>query len=254
MLRRQGESFGMKKSSLLAVPVLLSSLLALGQAQPSPGSSYPGPGPGPSSDSNNSDQKEPKLGSYHLVLTFWTPGPTTHMLTPQPAIELKAASLRTPNEVNGTIPIPDQYVFDSIPRPSYDCMAASNMPHGCDSLDATRLVSTDPKSVTYRFGNHGPAVKLGLNIQVRDLIMRSQQDAEVEWKADQVIFVAVPKATPQLNVVSETLVGTWGKEAIVFEPGKPLSESAKKGLEDLNVKQDLGDKILYSYRVKSPKK
>jgi len=242
----------MKKSSLLAVPVLFTSLLALGQAVPSPGQSYPGAGPTP--DTNNSEQKEPKLGSYHLVVTYWTPGTTTHQLTPQPAIDLKAATLRTPNEVNGNIQIPDQYAFDSVGRPAFDCMPASNLPHGCDSLDATKVVSTDPKSITDRFVNHGPAVRVALNIQVKDLVMRSQQDADQEWKPDQVIFVAVPKATPSFNVVSVTLVGVWGKDAIVFEPGKPLSESAKKGLEDLNVKQDLGDKILYSYRVKPLKK
>jgi len=46
------------------------------------------------------------------------------------------------------------------------------------------------------------------------------------------------------------LVGEWNGEAIVFEVGKDLPESAKKGLEDLGVKQDLGDRVLYSFRVR----
>jgi hypothetical protein len=32
--------------------------------------------------------------------------------------------------------------------------------------------------------------------------------------------------------------------------GKELPESVKKGLEDLGVKQDLGDRVLYGFRVK----
>jgi hypothetical protein len=50
------------------------------------------------------------------------------------------------------------------------------------------------------------------------------------------------------------LVGEWNGEPIVFEVGKPLPDSAKKGLEDLGVKQDLGEGILYSFRVKEPEK
>jgi len=64
----------------------------------------------------------------------------------------------------------------------------------------------------------------------------------------------VPKATPVFRFSSEVLVGQWNGEPIVFELGKDLPDSAKKGLEDLGVKQDLGDHVLYSFRVKEPSK
>jgi hypothetical protein len=243
----------MKKRSLLAVPVLFASLWAYGQAAPSPGQNIPGPGPAPSSDPN-AEKKEPKLGSYHLVLTYWIPGPTTHILSPRPVVELKTATSRIPGEVNGTTAIPDQFVFDGVGKPSFDCTAVNPSDRGCDDLDDVRVNSIDQKTVAYRASNHGGAVRLTLNIQVRDLVLHSQPDAEQDWHPNEVIFITVPKPTPSLNVVSETLVGVWNDQAIVFEPGKPLSESARKGLEDLNIRQDLGDKILYSYRVKDPKK
>lgn len=242
----------MKKRLLLAMPVLFASMLAHGQAAPSPGQQIPGPGPAPSSDPN-ADKKEPNLGSYHLVLTYWAPGATTHPLFPQPVVELKGATSRTPGEVNGTIPIPDQVAFEAIAKPSYDCTATTPIGHGCDNIDSARITPVDQKTVAYHFTNHGPAVRLALNIQVRDLALRSQQEAEQEWHPNEVIFVAVPKPTPTLNVVSVTLVGVWNNTAIVFEPGKPLPATAKKGLDDLNIRQDLGDKILYSYKVKDPK-
>jgi hypothetical protein len=243
----------MKKRFLLALPMLLASMLAHGQAAPSPGQTIPGPGPAPSSDPN-AEKKEPKLGSYHVVTTFWTPGPTTHMLSPQPVVELKGATQRMPGDVNSTTTIPDQFVFESLGKPSFDCTPVNPVMHGCDSLEVARINPIDQKTVAYRFGNHGGAVRIAMNIQVRDMVLRSQPDAEQEWHPNEVIFITVPKATPTFNVVSETLVGVWNNQAIVFEPGKPLSESAKKGLEDLNIHQDLGDKILYSYKVKEPKK
>ena len=49
-------------------------------------------------------------------------------------------------------------------------------------------------------------------------------------------------------------MGTWNGEAIVFEVGKDLPAGAKKALEDLGVKQDLGDRVLHSFRVKEPRK
>jgi hypothetical protein len=250
--RKQGEDIGMKKRSLLAVPILFTSLLAQGQAAPSPGQNIPGPGPAPSSDPNT-EKKEPKLGSYHVETTLWAPGSTAHLLSPQPVVELKGATPRVPGDVNGTTVIPDQMQFDSIGKPSFDCTPVSSIQHGCDALDIVRITQVDPKTVAYRLSNHGGAVRIALNIQVRDMVLRSQPDTEQEWHPDEVIFVSVPKPTPSLNVVSETLVGTWDGNAIVFEVGKPLPESAKKGLQDLNVHQDLGDKILYSYKVKSPK-
>ena len=37
---------------------------------------------------------------------------------------------------------------------------------------------------------------------------------------------------------------------LCLRPVRRLPDSAKKGLEDLGVHQDLGDAVLYSYRVK----
>jgi hypothetical protein len=87
-------------------------------------------------------------------------------------------------------------------------------------------------------------------VEVHDILPVSRGSAETPWHAQEVIFVAVPKATAAYRFSSEVLVGTWNGEAIVFEVGKDLPESAKKRLEDLGVKQDLGDRVLYSFRVK----
>jgi hypothetical protein len=89
---------------------------------------------------------------------------------------------------------------------------------------------------------------------VRDILPVSTGTAETEWHARDVIFVAVPKATPVYRFSSEVLVGTWNGEAIVFEVGKDLPAGARKALDDLGVKQDLGDHVLYSFRVKAPGK
>jgi hypothetical protein len=82
----------------------------------------------------------------------------------------------------------------------------------------------------------------------------SQSTPNTPWHPREIIFVAVPKATQAFHFASEVLVGEWNGEPIVFEVGKPLPDSAKKGLEDLGVKQDLGEGILYSFRVKEPEK
>jgi hypothetical protein len=243
----------MKKRLLLTMPILFASMLAHGQAAPSPGQNIPGPGPAPSTDPNTDKKEEPKLGSYHVETTYMAPGSTAHLLMPQPVVELKSASPRIPGEVNGTTTLPDQVAFDSIGRPSFDCIPVNAVQLGCDDLDTARITQVDPKTIAYHLTNRGGAVRIALNIQVRDLALHSQPDAEQEWQPDQVIFISVPKPTPALNVVSSTLVGVWDGNAIVFEVGKPLPETAKKGLQDLNIHQDLGDKILYSYKVKSPK-
>lgn len=83
---------------------------------------------------------------------------------------------------------------------------------------------------------------------MHDILPVSTGSAETPWHAHEVIFVAVPTATYRFS--SEALVGEWNGEAIVFEVGKDLPASAKKGLEDLGVKQDFGDRVLYSFRVK----
>jgi hypothetical protein len=50
------------------------------------------------------------------------------------------------------------------------------------------------------------------------------------------------------------VVGEWNGAPIVFEAGKALPASAKRGLEDLGVRQDLEEAMLYSYRVNEPLK
>ena len=54
-------------------------------------------------------------------------------------------------------------------------------------------------------------------------------------------------ATAAWQPAQGPLMTRWAKDV---KPGKALPESAKKGLEDLGVHQDLGDAVLYSYRVK----
>ena len=98
--------------------------------------------------------------------------------------------------------------------------------------------------------SHGAAVTLNVNLEVHDIVPVSQSTPNTPWHPREIIFVAVPKATPVFRFASEVLVGEWNGEPIVFEVGKPLPDSARKGLEDLGVKQDLGEGILYSFRVK----
>jgi hypothetical protein len=203
-------------------------------------------------DADGKDAKpEPaKVGSYSLVVTTIEPTETTHLLNPPPTIDVKGGTKYAPAETTGTLTVPPQYTTEALGKPKQECAEAAQLPHGCDALDRTNLTIRDPNTVEYRIVSHGGAVKLQVNLQVHDLLPVSHGGLSTDWHAGDVIFVSVPKPTPGYRFVSETLVGQWNREPIVFEAGKELPASAKKGLEDLGVHQDLGDSVLYSYRVK----
>lgn len=190
-----------------------------------------------------------KLGSYSLVVTALERSPTTHWLNPPPTIAVTGGSRFAPAATTGNLTVPDAFTIEDFGTPRQECVAAGQA-HACDALDRTDLTIRDAHTVGYRIVNHGSAVQLRINLQVHDLLPVSHAGASTDWHAGDVIFVAVPKATPLYRFVSETLVGEWNGEAIVFEAGKDLPASAKKALEDLGVHQDLGDVVLYSYRVK----
>lgn len=205
---------------------------------------------------NGTDARsQPKVGSYSLVVTTLEPSATAHWLNPPPTIDVKGGSKIAPAETTGNLTVPDPYTIEDFGSPRQECVAAGQQQHGCDALDRTDLTIRDTHTVEYRVVSHGAAVQLRINLQVHDLLPVSHGGSSTEWHAGDVIFVSVPKATPVCRFVSETLVGTWNGEPIVFEPGKALPASANKGLKDLEVRQDLGDVVLYSYRVNElPKK
>lgn len=209
---------------------------------------------GPAATKGTEAKSEPaKVGSYSLVVTALEPSATTHWLNPPPTIDVTGGSKIAPAVTTGNLTVPDQYTIEAFGAPRQECVAAGQQ-HGCDALDRTDLTIRDPHTVGYRIVSHGGAAQLRINLQVHDLLPVSHGGASTDWHAGDVIFVSVPKATPVYRFVSETLVGEWSGEAIVFEAGKALPASAKKGLEDLGVHQDLGDAVLYSYRVKEPPK
>ncbi|MGH9606311.1 MAG: hypothetical protein ACRD3N_11510 [Terracidiphilus sp.] len=191
-----------------------------------------------------------KVGSYSLVVTTLEPSAATHWLNPPATIHVTGGTVRAPAETAGNLTVPAQYAIEDFGAPRWECVASALQPHGCDALDRTDLTIRDPHTLGYRIVSHGAAVELRINLQVDDLLPVSHREPGADWHAGDVIFVSVPKATPAYRFVSETLVGLWNGEPIVFEAGKPLPASAKKGLEDLKVHQDLGDAVLYSYRVK----
>lgn len=191
----------------------------------------------------------PKVGSYSLVITTLQPSPTTHWLNPPPTISVTAGTEFAPVETVGNLTVPEQYTIEAFGSPREECVSAAQQ-RGCDALDQTDLTIRDPHTVGYRILSHGAAVQLRVNLQVHDLLPASHSSASTDWHAGDVIFVSVPKATTAYRFVSETLVGEWNGKPIVFEAGKALPTSAKKGLEDLGIHQDLGDSVLYSYRVK----
>ncbi len=192
----------------------------------------------------------PKVGSYSLVNTTLEPTPSTHWLKPPPAIEVTAGTKLAPTETKGNLTAPPQYTIESFDVPRQECEEAVPQQRGCDALDRTDLTIRDANTVEYRIVSHGAAVQLHVNLQVHDLLPVARGGSSIDWHTGDVIFVSVSKATPVYRFISETLVGVWNGQPIVFEPGKALPESAKKGLEDLSVHQDLGDALLYSYRVK----
>ncbi len=191
-----------------------------------------------------------KVGSYSLVITTLEPTATTHWLNPPPTISVKAGTKLAPAETTGTLAVPQQFTIEAFAVPQQECQETTQQQHACDALDRTDLIIRDPNTVEYRIVSHAGAVELGVNLQVHDLLPVSHGGVSTDWHAGDVIFVSVPKATPVYRFVSETLVGVWNGEPIVFEPGKALPASVKKSLDDLGVHQDLGDAVLYSYRVK----
>jgi hypothetical protein len=190
------------------------------------------------------------VGSYSLVTMVLEPAAATHLLNPAPTIGVDGGTERAPGEFSGEKPVPAQYAIEKLGNPWYDCAATVAKLRGCEALDRTELTIRDPNTIGYHIVSHGAAVTLSVNVEVHDVLPVSHGGPSVEWFASEVIFVAVPKATAAVRFSSEVLVGTWNGEAIVFEVGKDLPESAKKGLEDLGVKQDLGDRVLYGFRVR----
>jgi hypothetical protein len=197
-------------------------------------------------------KKDDPLGTYQLVTTVFEPSEKTHLLNPAPTIKVDGGTERAPGESTGEVPVPAQYTIEGFGSPWYDCVPTVAKTRACDALDRTELTIRDPNTISYHIVTHGAAVALNLNVEVHDLLPVSEGSPETTWHARDVIFVAVPKATPVYRFSSEVLVGTWNGEPVVFEVGKDLPDPAKKALEDLGVKQDLGDHVLYSFRVKPP--
>jgi hypothetical protein len=249
MLRPSGQKRGQQRGQQRVWPIallVLAAAAAFGQA----------PRPAPAPDPQKPDEP---LGTYSLVTTVFEPSTATHLLNPAPAIAVDPGTDRSPTDSAGEKTVSAQFAIESFGTPWYTC-APTGPPspqtrlRGCDALDRTALSIRDPNTIAYQISTHGPAVQLSVNLEVHDIVPVSQGSPETPWKARDVIFVAVPKATPVYRFSSEVLVGEWNGEAIVFEVGKDLPEPAKKALEDLGIKQDLGDRVLYSFRVKEPEK
>ncbi|MGA8529985.1 MAG: hypothetical protein WB622_09745 [Acidobacteriaceae bacterium] len=194
------------------------------------------------------------VGRYSLITTAVELSPETHWLNPAPTIAVSGGTQYVPTETAGNLTVPAQYAIEGFAVPRYECVETAAKQHGCGSLDRTDITIRDANTVGYAVATHGRAVQLTVNLKVHDRLPASHEGPAIEWRAGEVIFVPVSKATAAYAFVSETVVGTWQSEAIVFEAGKPLPADAKKGLDDLGVKQDLGDSILYGYRVKEPEK
>jgi hypothetical protein len=234
----------MRSPQVFLAFLMLISMLAHGQNAPAPAPPATSPTPA---------DTEKSLGNYSLVVTTLEPSSATHLLNPPLVIQLDGATQPAPRERSGTETVASQYAIEGFGNPRYECMAVNAHDHGCDALDRSSFLVRDANTLEYHLANHGAPVRLEINLQVHDQLPVSQVVMQASWRPREVIFVSVPKPSPSFRFVSAVLVGDWNGNAIVFEPGKPLPESAKKGLEDLGVHQDLGDKMLYSYRVKEPK-
>lgn len=238
---------------LMVLPVLGAGVArgSAGRGQAAAAKTAPGQSAKVAPDAKKSDES---LGSYSLVTTVFEPSAATHLLNPRPTIAVDGGTERAPGEFSGDKTVPAQVAIESFGSPWYECAATGPKLRGCDALDRVTLTMPDANTIGYHIVSHGAAVELSVNVEVHDILPVSTGSAETSWHARDVIFVAVPKATPAYRFSSEVLVGTWNGEAIVFEVGKDLPEGAKKALEDLGVKQDLGDRVLYSFRVKAPEK
>jgi hypothetical protein len=224
---------------LMMVVMLAGS--AAGQA------AKPAPAPATAQGEKKADEV---VGSYSLVTTVFEASAATHLLNPAPTIAVDGGTERAPGEFSGEKTIPAQYAIEGFGSPRYECGATAPKLRGCEALDRASLTVRDANTIGYHIVSHGAAVELTVDVEVHDILPVSRGGEETQWHAHEVIFVAVPKATATYRFSSEVLVGTWNGEAIVFEVGKDLPESAKKGLEDLGVKQDLGDRVLYGFRVR----
>jgi hypothetical protein len=249
-------SAGQRIVILLMMATAVSCCALLGLGGWIPGAFGQTAKPAPSADAGAAAANEKAdvvVGSYSLVTTALELSETTHLLNPAIAIAVDGGTERAPGEFTGDKPVPAQYAVEKFGNPWYDCVATVAKLRGCEALDRASLTIRDANTIGYHVTSHGAAVTLNLNVEVHDVLPVSHGGPTTEWHAGEVIFVAVPKATPSYRFSSEVLVGTWNGEAIVFEVGKDLPEKAQKGLEDLGVKQDLGDRVLYGFKVKSTK-
>lgn len=211
--------------------------------------------PPPGQSTRQDAEKAPAvMGQYSLVTTVVESAPATHWLTPAPTIAVKAGTAYVPGDTAGNLTVPAQVAIEEFGVPRWECAEADAKLHGCGALDRTDVTIRDANTVGYHIVTHGAAVQLTVNLMVHDRLPVSHEGPGIDWHAGEVIFVSLPKATASFPFVSETLVGTWQGEAIVFEIGKPLPDAAKKGLDDLGLKQDLGDRLLYAFRVKESAK
>lgn len=194
------------------------------------------------------------VGHYSLITTVVELSAETHWLNPAPTIAVSGGTQYVPAETVGNLTVAAQYAIEDFAAPRYECTETTSKQRGCEVLSRTDVTIRDANTVGYAVATRGPAVQLTVNLKVHDRLPVSHEGAATDWHAGDVIFVPVAKATAAYAFVSEILVGTWQGEAIVFEAGKPLPAGAKKGLDDLEVQQDLGDSVLYGYRVKEPEK
>lgn len=201
-------------------------------------------------DGKDAKSEPAKVGNYSLVVTTLEPTTQTHWLNPPPTINVKPGTKLAPAGTSGNLTVPQQYAIEAFGTPQQECEESAPQHRDCAARDRTELTIRDPNTVAYRILTRGGAVQLRVNLQVHDLLPVSHTGASTDWHTGDVIFVSVAKATPAYRFVSETLVGLWNGEPVVFEAGKALPASAQKGLQDLVVHQDLGDAVLYSYRVK----
>jgi hypothetical protein len=209
------------------------------------------PAPGSGTAASAEKKADVVVGNYSLVMTAFELSEKTHLLNPAITIAVDGGTERAPGDFTGDKPVPAQYTIEKFGDPWYDCVATVPKLRGCEALDRASLTIRDTNTIAYHVVSHGSAVTLSVNVEVHDVLPVSHGGPSADWHAGDVMFVAVPKATPTYRFSSEVLVGTWNGEAIVFEVGKDLPPSAKKALDDLGVKQDLGDRVLYGFKVKS---